>query len=114
MTYLTGTEIKSHGNLKSTNCVVDSRFVVKITDFGLHNLRSQTDGPEENTFAAYNSKFDITLSQICNFRRHYHNKTKLFKNHLFSYVSSGKSYNVIINITIQNFFYIKIEKEIVP
>ncbi|ESO90424.1 hypothetical protein LOTGIDRAFT_191857, partial [Lottia gigantea] len=56
MTYLTGTEIKSHGNLKSTNCVVDSRFVVKITDFGLHHLRSQTEGPEEDTFAAYNRK----------------------------------------------------------
>uniref|UniRef100_A0A336LM52 Guanylate cyclase n=1 Tax=Culicoides sonorensis TaxID=179676 RepID=A0A336LM52_CULSO len=39
MTYLHSTEIVSHGNLKSSNCVVDSRFVLKITDFGLHELR---------------------------------------------------------------------------
>ncbi|ROT76823.1 putative atrial natriuretic peptide receptor 1-like isoform X2 [Penaeus vannamei] len=31
-------EIRTHGNLKSSNCVVDSRFVLKITDFGLSLL----------------------------------------------------------------------------
>ncbi len=35
--------IGSHGNLKSSNCVVDSRFVCKITDFGLPTLRSNTN-----------------------------------------------------------------------
>ena len=33
------TPIKSHGSLKSTNCLVDSRFVLKITDYGLPTLR---------------------------------------------------------------------------
>ncbi|CAK8676721.1 unnamed protein product [Clavelina lepadiformis] len=34
-----------HGNLKSSNCVIDSRFVVKLTDFGLQKFRegSRTD-----------------------------------------------------------------------
>ena len=27
--------VKYHGNLKSRNCVVDSRWVLKITDYGL-------------------------------------------------------------------------------
>lgn len=39
MGYLHTTPIHSHGQLKSSNCVVDSRFVLKITDFGLHELR---------------------------------------------------------------------------
>ena len=28
--------IRNHGNLKSSNCVVDSFFVLKVMDFGLH------------------------------------------------------------------------------
>ncbi|ULU09940.1 hypothetical protein L3Y34_014356 [Caenorhabditis briggsae] len=36
--FLHNSEIRSHGRLKSSNCVVDSRFVLKVTDFGLHKL----------------------------------------------------------------------------
>nr|XP_027196215.1 atrial natriuretic peptide receptor 1-like [Dermatophagoides pteronyssinus] len=45
MAYLHSSEMHVHGNLKSTNCVVDSRFVLKITDFGLHSLRQQDYTP---------------------------------------------------------------------
>uniref|UniRef100_A0A4W6DLS4 Guanylate cyclase n=1 Tax=Lates calcarifer TaxID=8187 RepID=A0A4W6DLS4_LATCA len=34
MSYLHSSNIEVHGRLKSTNCVVDNRMVVKITDFG--------------------------------------------------------------------------------
>ncbi|KAF5272833.1 hypothetical protein FQR65_LT00429 [Abscondita terminalis] len=44
MHYLHNSEIKTHGSLKSSNCVVDSRFVLKITDFGIQFLRMHTRG----------------------------------------------------------------------
>jgi serine/threonine protein kinase len=43
MQHLHNSPIGSHGNLKSSNCVVDSRFICKITDFGLPSLRINTN-----------------------------------------------------------------------
>uniref|UniRef100_A0A8D0DEX4 Guanylate cyclase n=1 Tax=Sander lucioperca TaxID=283035 RepID=A0A8D0DEX4_SANLU len=40
MSYLHSSNIEVHGRLKSTNCVVDNRMVVKITDFGCHTILS--------------------------------------------------------------------------
>lgn len=52
MCYLHSSEIKSHGSLKSSNCVVDSRFVLKIADFGLRSLRvSDDEGAESDSYA---------------------------------------------------------------
>uniref|UniRef100_A0A8C2UWI3 Guanylate cyclase n=1 Tax=Chinchilla lanigera TaxID=34839 RepID=A0A8C2UWI3_CHILA len=39
MLFLHNGVICSHGNLKSSNCVVDGRFVLKITDYGLESFR---------------------------------------------------------------------------
>ncbi|ELT92328.1 hypothetical protein CAPTEDRAFT_22212, partial [Capitella teleta] len=38
MNYIHSSDIGHHGQLRSSNCVVDSRFVLKITDFGLPSL----------------------------------------------------------------------------
>ena len=46
MVYLHDSPIQCHGHLKSSNCVVDSRWVLKITDYGLRELRSVPD-PQE-------------------------------------------------------------------
>ncbi|XP_041823045.1 atrial natriuretic peptide receptor 1 [Melanotaenia boesemani] len=54
MAFLHNSVIISHGNLKSSNCVVDSRFVLKITDYGLQSLRTSTS--PEDTHAYYACK----------------------------------------------------------
>ncbi len=48
MQHIHNSSIGSHGNLKSSNCVVDSRFICKITDFGLATLRSNTNKGSPN------------------------------------------------------------------
>ncbi|CAH1784662.1 unnamed protein product [Owenia fusiformis] len=39
MIYLHDSTLKSHGKLRSSKCVIDSRFVLKITDYGLPTIR---------------------------------------------------------------------------
>lgn len=46
MLFISGSDLKIHGNLKSSNCLVDSRFVVKLTDFGLESLRAEQEDEE--------------------------------------------------------------------
>ncbi|XP_047464714.1 guanylyl cyclase C isoform X2 [Mugil cephalus] len=46
MSYLHASDIQVHGRLKSTNCVVDNRMVVKITDFGCNAFLSPEQGTE--------------------------------------------------------------------
>ncbi|CAL8372793.1 unnamed protein product [Gadus morhua 'NCC'] len=36
-----------HGRLKSRNCVVDGRFVLKITDYGFNELLESQKSPKE-------------------------------------------------------------------
>jgi hypothetical protein len=40
MLFIHSSEIRYHGNLTSSNCVVDSRFTLKVTDFGLTMLQN--------------------------------------------------------------------------
>lgn len=47
MLFLHNSVIFSHGKLKSSNCVVDNRFVLKITDYGLSSFRSESDSGKD-------------------------------------------------------------------
>ncbi|XP_022091375.1 speract receptor-like [Acanthaster planci] len=55
MLYLHSSEIHTHGNLKSSNCLVDSRWVVKICDFGLWRFRPNQQLTELGEHAYYES-----------------------------------------------------------
>jgi len=42
--YLHDSPLRFHGNLKTSNCLVDSRWVVKVADFGLHEFKKGAEG----------------------------------------------------------------------
>ncbi|XP_048248100.1 guanylate cyclase 32E-like [Haliotis rufescens] len=53
MVYLHQSDVGSHGDLKSSNCLVDSRWVVKISDFGLNKFKSGQEIPYHGEHAHY-------------------------------------------------------------
>src|SRR5262245_4536618 len=65
MDFIHGSDLRSHGNLKSSNCLVDSRFVLKLSDFGLTRLRSLQDpmNPEDDP-RAYWKRFLWTAPEL--------------------------------------------------
>ncbi|XP_072942663.1 atrial natriuretic peptide receptor 1 [Epargyreus clarus] len=40
----------AHGKLRSSNCLIDGRFVLKISDYGLHTLCTPTDLIKDDTY----------------------------------------------------------------
>ncbi|XP_058138809.1 guanylyl cyclase C [Dasypus novemcinctus] len=63
MSYLHSSKTEVHGRLKSTNCVVDSRMVVKITDFGCNAIlapkKDLWTAPEHLREASTSQKGDV-------------------------------------------------------
>lgn len=44
MIYLHDSPVRFHGALHTGNCLVDSRWVVKLSDFGLREFQKGADG----------------------------------------------------------------------
>uniref|UniRef100_A0A8D2QD81 Guanylate cyclase n=1 Tax=Zonotrichia albicollis TaxID=44394 RepID=A0A8D2QD81_ZONAL len=63
MSYLHSSKTEVHGRLKSTNCVVDNRMVVKITDFGCNSIlpprKDLWTAPEHLRHADASQKGDV-------------------------------------------------------
>ena len=55
MRYIHRSDLKTHGNLKSYTCLVDSRWTVKVSFFGLQALTGAANiedwGDDENKYA---------------------------------------------------------------
>lgn len=63
MNYLHNSYFGCHGNLKSSNCVVDSRFVLKITDYGLASFRSSSENDDSHAlYASKSSEFMFSFT----------------------------------------------------
>jgi len=50
MIYIEKTPFRSHGSLKSTNCLIDSRWVLKVSGFGLVKFKEGAKENEESEF----------------------------------------------------------------
>lgn len=54
MAYLHNSSIIAHGKLRSCNCLIDGRFVLKISDYGLQTLTTPSDLIKDQSY--FNSK----------------------------------------------------------
>ncbi|KAJ8306947.1 hypothetical protein KUTeg_015031 [Tegillarca granosa] len=59
MAYLHNSPITLHGKLNTSNCVIDSRFVLKVTDFGILKIRNQIESQFASTNMRGYQNFDL-------------------------------------------------------
>lgn len=53
MAYLHNSDVNVHGKLRSSNCLIDGRFVLKVSDFGLRTLTMPSEFVKDQNY--YNS-----------------------------------------------------------
>ena len=64
MTFLHDSTLHAHGNLTSSNCLVTSRWSLKVTDFGLAEARYHAHELEQEEHAKYRRTFERNASNL--------------------------------------------------
>lgn len=62
--------ITAHGNLRSSNCLIDSRWTCKIADFGLDSVKVNQPEEDFGDYASYRGKwttlpFESMVTEYC-------------------------------------------------
>lgn len=69
MRYLHGTPVRVHGYLTSRNCVIDARWVLKVTDYGLPVFHeAQNIVPPAKTARGMTIPVSFFIQKKCKFR----------------------------------------------
>ncbi|OQV23852.1 Atrial natriuretic peptide receptor 1 [Hypsibius exemplaris] len=61
--YIHNSPLKSHGRISSNNCLVDGRFILKISDLGLTSMRASTVALQKSVQSHY-PEINNTLRQL--------------------------------------------------
>ena len=51
--YIHGTPLHSHGHLRSSSCLIDSRWQIKLTSFGLQFFKYGEHAPDSSNYQSY-------------------------------------------------------------
>jgi hypothetical protein len=59
MIFIHDSHLRSHGNLRSSNCLVNSRWTLLVSDYWLPEVRGSVD-EDDNEYAYFRSKYTCT------------------------------------------------------